>query len=220
VGRLQTNKNGGKAMNLTIKTPYPISTNRYYRKFKNIMMISKEGLAFKQIVKYENLKMKPVSRDVKLEILIHPKQKKDGCAYNKVIDIDNGLKCILDSLIGVVYNDDKQVKDLHVKYGASAINGGATVNVSNYLQIERIFQPPEIIIGGVNLSPYILQMDTDQQETKIIFDLKYLSEIELANVLINIEDYRYDRSDVKCYKFSNMKSILEINYCKRIEVNV
>lgn len=123
-------------MTITIKTPYPVSTNRYYRKFKNIMMISKDGLIFKQIVKWENCKIKPTDQNVKLDILIHPKLSRKGLAYKSLIDLDNSLKCILDSLIGVVYHDDKQVKSIHVEYGDAIIDGGATINVSNYLGLK------------------------------------------------------------------------------------
>lgn len=102
-------------MNVTIKTPYPVSINRYYRKFKNIMMISKDGLVFKQIVKWENCKIKPVSENVKLDALIHPKLSKKVWLKSPLIDLDNSLKCILDSLIDVVYHDDKQVKSIMVQ---------------------------------------------------------------------------------------------------------
>lgn len=122
-------------MNITILTPYPVSTNRYYRKFKNIMMISKDGLVFKQIVKWENCRVKPVADDIKLDILIHPKLSKKGLAYKSLIDLDNSLKCILDSLISIIYHDDKQVKSILVQYGEAIANGGATIKVSNYLGV-------------------------------------------------------------------------------------
>jgi len=114
-------------INNTIKTPYPISTNRYYRVYRNINTLSKEGKIFKETVKLTNLNCKPVSNNVVLDITIHPKLKKNNTAYVKIIDLDNSLKCILDSLINIVYNDDKQVKELHVRYGDAVKNGGATV---------------------------------------------------------------------------------------------
>jgi len=110
-----------------IKTPYPISTNRYYRVFRNITTLSKVGKMFKQIVKFTNCQYKPILNNISLDITIHPKLKKNNTAYIKIIDLDNSLKCILDSLIGLVYDDDKQVKELHVRYGDAIQNGGATV---------------------------------------------------------------------------------------------
>ena len=110
-----------------IKTPYPISTNIYYRNFRNITVLSNKGKIFKEIVKCTNSQYKPTTNNISLDITIHPKLKKNNTSYIKVIDLDNCLKCILDSLIGIVYVDDKQVKELHVKYGDAIQNGGATV---------------------------------------------------------------------------------------------
>jgi len=114
-------------MNNIIKTPYPISTNRYYRTFRNITILSNDGKIFKETVKDTNLQYKPISNNISLDITIHPKLKKNNTSYIKIIDLDNSLKCILDSLIGLVYQDDKQVKELHVRYGEAVQNGGATV---------------------------------------------------------------------------------------------
>jgi crossover junction endodeoxyribonuclease RusA len=113
-------------------TPYPISVNRYYRTFRNITTISKEGRLFKQHVQLNHRHIKPVNNDVALDITIHPKQKKNGETYNKIIDLDNGLKCILDSLIGIVYFDDKQVKKIHIEYGDAVSGGGASVIIDDF----------------------------------------------------------------------------------------
>ena len=110
-----------------IKTPYPISTKIYYRTFRNITVLSSKGKTFKEIVKFTNCQYKPILNNVSLDITIHPKLKKNNTSYIKVIDLDNCLKCILDSLINIVYQDDKQVKELHVRYGEAIPNGGATV---------------------------------------------------------------------------------------------
>lgn len=110
-----------------IKTPYPISTNIYYRNFRNITVLSNKGKIFKEIVKFTNYQYKPSLDSISLDITIHPKLKKNNTSYIKVIDLDNCLKCILDSLINIVYVDDKQVKELHVCYGEAMPDGGATV---------------------------------------------------------------------------------------------
>ncbi|MFN8770159.1 MAG: RusA family crossover junction endodeoxyribonuclease [Neisseriaceae bacterium] len=115
---------------MIIEMAYPVSNNIYYRRLKNITLLSKAGRIYKQRVKLTNLRIKPTSHDVTLSIIIHPKQKKDGSTYKQIIDLDNGLKCILDSLIGVAYHDDKQVKSLQVNYGESKLGGGVTVVVS------------------------------------------------------------------------------------------
>lgn len=108
--------------------PYPVSVNNYWRKYNNIMVISKKGIEYKKYVKFMYCKIKPVNDDIKLEITILPKLTKEGIASKILIDIDNGFKCILDSLIGIVYYDDKQVKELHIKYGKAIKGGGTIVN--------------------------------------------------------------------------------------------
>ena len=118
----------------TLTTPYPISTNRYYRTFRNITTISEEGRIFKQKVRQAHLYLEPTADEVTLNITIHPKQKKDGTTYKQSIDLDNGLKCVLDSLIGLVYFDDRQVKKLHVDYGSSKANGSTTVLVTKFIR--------------------------------------------------------------------------------------
>lgn len=124
-----------------ITMPYPISTNRYYRTYRNITTISAEGRLFKDDMKLAYSNLKPVSDYVLLDITIHPKQKKDGLANKKIIDADNGLKCIFDSLIGIVYHDDSQIKDFHVDYGVPKANGGVTVVVCKYdREIGQMYQ--------------------------------------------------------------------------------
>jgi crossover junction endodeoxyribonuclease RusA len=130
---------------MIIKVGYPISTNRYYRTFRNITTISKEGRLFKEEVRLVNHKIKPVANDIMLDITLHPKMTKakvskkgvvkEGVMYKVVIDLDNCLKCILDSLIGVVYHDDKQVKELRVRYGNAVVGGGATIIVNEIKEV-------------------------------------------------------------------------------------
>lgn len=97
------------------------------------MTISKDGRAFKQMVQQNYAHLKPVSHSVILEVIIHPKQrKKNGADFKRIIDLDNSLKCILDSLIGLAYIDDKQVKGIYVEYGNSIIQGGASVVVKEF----------------------------------------------------------------------------------------
>ena len=123
---------------INLSLPYPISVNNYYRTYRNIQTISKEGKLFKSKVSGDYKDLQPISDSVRLKILIHPKQNKDGSASKMLIDLDNGLKCILDSLQGIVYNDDKQVKSLTIDYGACKLGGGVTVIVDYFNQHECV----------------------------------------------------------------------------------
>lgn len=111
-----------------LELPYPLSINRYWRTnyVKKMTYVSERGLNFKKSVmaNYGYL-CKPVVGNIELEITIQPKLTKKGLPSKELIDLDNGCKCILDSLIGIAYVDDKQVKKITLKYG-TAIEGGRT----------------------------------------------------------------------------------------------
>lgn len=57
---------------------------------------------------------------------------KNGSDSKVLIDLDNCTKCVLDSLINVVYFDDKQVKRITLEYGLPTLGGGTTVIVSEF----------------------------------------------------------------------------------------
>lgn len=116
---------------ITLFAPYPISINTYYRKYNNIITISKKGREFKNYMKLMYSTILPFEHDVMVDIVIHPKLKKNGDPYIKVIDIDNGLKCILDSMNGISYVDDKQIKKLTIDVlGEAKESGGTTIVVT------------------------------------------------------------------------------------------
>lgn len=97
---------------MKIELPYPVSTNIYYRNYRGFMTISKIGRAYKEAVRKKYSHITPTDDDYMLYIKLHPRMKKDGTAFAKMIDIDNSLKCMLDSLQGIIYNDDKQIKSI------------------------------------------------------------------------------------------------------------
>lgn len=123
-----------KNVDIQLTLPYPISVNRYWRTGKNGTYISQEGLNFKnEVYARYAYRQKLIVNNVKLDITIHPKLTLKGKPYKILIDLDNGLKSILDSLNNVIYYDDKQVKEIHIKYGNPIIKGAVSVKV-NYLE--------------------------------------------------------------------------------------
>ncbi len=92
---------------LAIKVP---SVNHYWKGSGRHRYISPEGRAFKQQVarqaKYNNFQL--LDGDVEVTIDWFKKGQQRG-------DLDNILKVILDSLNGVSYQDDKQVKSIIAK---------------------------------------------------------------------------------------------------------
>jgi Holliday junction resolvase RusA-like endonuclease len=62
-------------------------------------------------------------------VTVHPKLRKRGGASNTVIDLDNGLKVLLDALQGYAYIRDSQIRKLAAEYGEAMELGGVTVTV-------------------------------------------------------------------------------------------
>lgn len=115
----------------TLELPYPCSNNVYYRMGKWGMYLSANGRAFKDKVRllFKDVLI-PDDSQYALELILHPKITKKGEAYKKTLDIDNWFKGIFDSLTGLVYNDDSQIKELRrVRYGGPTLGGGCTIDV-------------------------------------------------------------------------------------------
>lgn len=90
-----------------IAIPFPPSANRYWRKFNNRMVISKEAREFKKAVSlifHRGNFFSLGNNLIELNIeLYRPK---------KIGDLDNYLKVTIDSLNGLFFDDDKQIKKL------------------------------------------------------------------------------------------------------------
>ena len=106
--------------------PYPISTNRYWRTFRNRTIASKEAMEYRRKVA-ELVGVMPVNDPVSLSIELHPRLTKGGKASKTCLDLDNCLKVTLDALQGCLYGNDNQVKKIALQYGQPVLNGGLTV---------------------------------------------------------------------------------------------
>lgn len=119
---------------MTIQLPYPPSANRYWRIFRNRAVLSAEATEYKRVAKVTAIccGVKAPSSDDLLSVVVvlHPKQKRDGTASKTVIDLDNSLKVALDSLQGTVYENDRQIVEIHAAYGEPKDGGGLTVSIS------------------------------------------------------------------------------------------
>jgi len=119
---------------IEIELNYPPSANRYWRCFRNRMVPSKDAVAFKAHVKSTvgaseyNL----THDDVLVIIELLPKLTAKGEASKTCIDIDNALKVVLDSLQGIIYENDKQVKKIIAEYGYPVVNGGVKVKILKF----------------------------------------------------------------------------------------
>ena len=107
--------------------PYPISTNRYWRTFRGMTVVSEEAKAYKkQVAQIAQLSgCIKHNGNVSIDITLYPKRNKNGSANAKVIDLDNCLKVVLDALQGVAYDNDKQIKCINARYGQEPKDDGA-----------------------------------------------------------------------------------------------
>lgn len=89
--------------------PWPPSINHYYLRLSNgRLILSPEGRAFRDEAKYR------ANQAVDYTFHMAVGMQVDLYRPSKHGDIDNNLKACLDSLIGIAYDDDKQVTELHV----------------------------------------------------------------------------------------------------------
>ena len=111
---------------LIFDLPFPPSVNTYWRKFRNIMVLSQAARDYKQAVAEYVIENKvPKLGDSKLEVTIwlYPPTKRS-------FDIDNRIKAVLDSCQDAgIYEDDSQVDVLMVQRGKILKGGKATVMI-------------------------------------------------------------------------------------------
>ena len=122
--------------------PYPISTNRYWRTFRNRMVRSKEAVEYKSEVEdiASDVITQEMSGCVKVDLMLHPERPKDWEKRAKKnpqwalgvrrVDLDNALKVALDALQGIAYEDDRSITDIRIRLREPIDGGGLTVKIS------------------------------------------------------------------------------------------
>ena len=108
---------------MIIELPYPPSLNRYYRSVKGRVLISKKGREYRTQaglqVTLQKCQAKLTGR-LKVVIAAYVPDKRRR-------DLDNTLKCTLDSMQhAMVYIDDEQIDDLRI-YRAGFEKGGKLI---------------------------------------------------------------------------------------------
>ena len=106
--------------------PFPPSMNTYWRNFRGRTVLSKAGREYKvKVAEYvvENNVPKYGESKLKITMILQPKDKRK-------IDIDNRIKCVLDSLQEAgVFDDDEQIDVLHIERGEIKKGGGVLVYI-------------------------------------------------------------------------------------------
>lgn len=95
-------------MCIQVTLPLPPSSNRYWRKFNNRMVLSKEADEYKLAV-YWAIRERGIptllTGPVTVTVEVYRKRRAG--------DLDNKLKCLLDAIQGVLIVNDSQVVELH-----------------------------------------------------------------------------------------------------------
>jgi crossover junction endodeoxyribonuclease RusA len=120
---------------IELTLPYPISANRYWRSFvprghqRAIVTLSDEAKAYKQevgwLIRQAGVRQ-PLAGRVAVEIQLFPKRPQDWAKRARkapltwdddvqCLDLDNVNKVLLDSLKGLVIDDDKWVREIHAR---------------------------------------------------------------------------------------------------------
>lgn len=89
---------------ISLELPIPPSVNNYWKYTGRRVVTSPEARVYKQAIKLlvpQNL----IKGRVALNISVYRPAKRG--------DLDNYLKCLLDSLEGVLYENDSQVTEIH-----------------------------------------------------------------------------------------------------------
>lgn len=121
--------------------PYPVSANRYWQSFvpkgwtRAVVHPSTEAKSYKSevgwIAKQAGMRT-PSERPMALVFTLCPRMNKDGSASATVLDLGNCLKVAEDALQGIVYVNDKQVRDIRLRYGNATEKGALIVEIEEF----------------------------------------------------------------------------------------
>lgn len=135
---------------ITLRLPYPVSSNRYWRSFvpkgspRAIVTRSPEANAFINHVAWlaKAAGCKPTDKPIELHItLIGP----EFITYNlpgkagtrrkagPPMDLSNCLKVAEDALQGIAYTNDRQVKAISMRYAEPEGDGALIVRISEFI---------------------------------------------------------------------------------------
>lgn len=100
---------------IELTLPWPPSINRYYRIFRNRILISRDGREYRKTVLEQR-------RNAQTETLIGPVEVEIEAFRpdNRKRDLDNLLKAALDALTHAeIFEDDSQIADLRIFWAAN-----------------------------------------------------------------------------------------------------
>lgn len=118
---------------LVYRLPWPPSVNHYWRNVvingRPRTLLSKEGRAYKlaaadAVRQQRRGPSAPLSGRIAISIALFPPDRRS-------YDLDNRIKAVLDSLTAAgVWQDDRQVKVIHIEEGTIVKGGGCVVRIA------------------------------------------------------------------------------------------
>lgn len=140
---------------IVVRLPYPPSLNHYYRHIvvggQARVLISAEGRAYiGMAAQFCMLQRAPKGITGRLAVVIdahEPLYDKNGARLGAVRDMDNFFKPVLDALKAPrkdkdkhygVYQDDRQIDDLHIRRGPRCPKGEVVVTITR-------LTPPDLV---------------------------------------------------------------------------
>lgn len=126
-------------MAVEFELPWPPSVNHYYRHVGPRVLISRDGRKYRETIVslLGEQKIRPFENAVELAVDAYPPD-------NRRRDVDNLLKCLLDSFtFGGLYRDDSQIKKLTITKREPMPPGGMM-----YIRIKEYEEIPDKARAG------------------------------------------------------------------------
>lgn len=116
-------------MTLELELPWPPSVNHYYRHVGPRVLISRDGRKYREqiVARLQSDRITKYTGPVELFIELYPPD-------NRRRDVDNSLKCLLDTLTHAgLYGDDSQIQRLIItKREPMPPNGMAYIRINEW----------------------------------------------------------------------------------------
>jgi crossover junction endodeoxyribonuclease RusA len=105
IDRAADHHNVMAAIECNFTLPVPPSANRYWRIWRNRIVVTDEARSYKQEIRYTLAGHRPFDGDVVVNFTVFRPRKKG--------DLDNYAKIMLDALQSIAYHNDSQIVEIH-----------------------------------------------------------------------------------------------------------
>jgi crossover junction endodeoxyribonuclease RusA len=117
---------------VTLRLPYPVSANRYWRHVGHKVVRSAAAKQYCGAIAVMAMRegFRPTSEAVEVGIRLLPKLTKKGQASEICLDLSNAWKVAEDALQGLLFENDRQVRRIEADFGDPVESGGLIVAVA------------------------------------------------------------------------------------------